>query len=206
MTDWVGQMLGLDAETFCKNGVIQTTASEAALVAAVAARERAIRMTLARPAFRGKSRGDILPQLVMYGSTQTHSLGAKAGLILGLPFRSIETYAEDNWALTGASVKAAFEADSAKGYIPFMISTPVAVVEGASLKLTHPLLVATVGTTSSGAVDNISEVCDTGECTLGVVETLSDVAVVKLFPSVFVHVDAAWAGVCKSRSPMPRGN
>lgn len=120
MTRWVGQLLGLD-ESFASNGVIQGSASESALVATIAARERCIRLILAKKDNR-MTREEITSKLIMYGSTQTHSLGAKAGLLLGIPFRALETTAEDNWALTGATVKKAFEHDAQKGFIPFMLS------------------------------------------------------------------------------------
>jgi len=121
MTSWVGQMLGLD-KSLSKNGVIQTTASDGAIIACVAARERAIKYLLAKEESKYKTREEIHSKLVMYGSTQTHSLGAKAGLVLGIPFRAIETYAEDNWALTGASLANALKEDQGKGLIPFMLS------------------------------------------------------------------------------------
>ena len=120
MTSWVGQMFGLDEESFSKNGVLQTTASESALIATIAARERAVRMLLAKKKYR--SREEIVSRMVMYGSTQTHSLGAKAGLILGIPFRALETKEADNWALNGETFKDAIKEDQAKGLIPFMLS------------------------------------------------------------------------------------
>jgi aromatic-L-amino-acid decarboxylase len=66
MMDWMAEMLGL-ADHFkisskIGGGVIHNSASEAALTAAIAA--------------RGEREG----KLVMYGSTQTHSLGAKVSL------------------------------------------------------------------------------------------------------------------------------
>lgn len=120
MTSWVGQMLGLDA-SFYKNGVIQTTASDCAIIATVAARERVIKYLLAKENSTYKTREELASKLIMYGSTQTHSLGAKAGLVLGIPFRAIETYAEDNWALTGPSLEKAIQEDAEKGLIPFML-------------------------------------------------------------------------------------
>lgn len=124
MTSWVGQMLGLD-ESFSSNGVIQGTASECALIAAIAARERVIRI-IQSTSDEGerRTREEISSRLVMYGTTQTHSLGAKAGLILGLPFKALETKKEDDWALTGETLRAEVEKDKAKGLIPFMISKP----------------------------------------------------------------------------------
>lgn len=58
----------------------------------------------------------------MYGSTQTHSLGAKAGLILGLPFRALPVHAKDGYALRGETLAAAIAEDTAKGLVPFFVS------------------------------------------------------------------------------------
>lgn len=113
-------MLGLD-RSFSDNGVVQGTASESALVAAIAARERAIRIILNKED-NNYTREEIFSRLVLYGSTQTHSLGAKAALLLGIPFKAIETTKEDNWSLRGAAVAKQIEEDEKKGLIPFMIS------------------------------------------------------------------------------------
>jgi aromatic-L-amino-acid decarboxylase len=60
-------------------------------------------------------------QLVIYGTTQTHSLGAKAALILGLQFCAIETTAENDWGLRGSELEAALEEDRRDGKIPFIL-------------------------------------------------------------------------------------
>ena len=48
-----------------------------------------------------------LEDLVIYTTTQTHSLGTKAGLILGLDVRALEVKAEDEYALRGSTLKEA---------------------------------------------------------------------------------------------------
>ena len=53
---------------------IQSTASDAALVAVVAARSK----------YQREYPGAKTEDLVIYTTTQTHSLGLKAGLVLGL--------------------------------------------------------------------------------------------------------------------------
>ena len=63
-----------------------------------------------------------LDSLVVYGTTQTHSLGAKAALVLGLQFRAIEVFAEDQYALRGNSLINAIEEDRKAGRHPFVIS------------------------------------------------------------------------------------
>nr|XP_018265527.1 aromatic-L-amino-acid decarboxylase [Kwoniella dejecticola CBS 10117]OBR87685.1 aromatic-L-amino-acid decarboxylase [Kwoniella dejecticola CBS 10117] len=152
VVEWAAKLLGLE-KTFWGSsgvggGVIMGSASDCAFTAGIAARERALR--------------DLALQngLVIYGSTQTHSLGAKTAVMLGLPFRAVPVSIEDNYALTGASLKEAIEADIAQGLIPFLVY-------------------ATVGTTSTGAVDKIDEIG----------------GVLTNYPTVFLHVDAAWAGV-----------
>ncbi|KAK8846820.1 hypothetical protein IAR55_005908 [Kwoniella newhampshirensis] len=172
VVDWVAKMLGLAPSFWTSSGVgggvIMGSASEAALTAAMAARERALRRIAGIE--HAAENGDIqVPEeirrkngqkLVIYGSTQTHSLGSKAAIMLGLPFRAIPVSAEDSYSLRGDAVKQAIDADVAAGLVPFLV-------------------IATVGTTSSGAVDRIAEI---GE-------------VLKAYPTVFLHVDAAWAGV-----------
>ncbi|KZV90786.1 hypothetical protein EXIGLDRAFT_837549 [Exidia glandulosa HHB12029] len=152
--DWAAKMLGLQEDFLHTSGkgggVMQTTASDSALTAVVAARSRYQR---AHP--------DIsLDKLVVYTTTQTHSLGAKAALVLGLSIRALPVEADDQYALRGEVFKAAVEEDKLKGRHPF-------------------ILIATVGTTSSGAVDRLDEIVDVG----------------KDYPDIWIHVDAAWAGV-----------
>ncbi|CAL1713657.1 unnamed protein product [Somion occarium] len=154
MMDWAAKMFGLHDHFLNSSGigggVIQTTASDSALVSVVAARSLYIRK---HPDVKHED-------LVFYTTTQTHSLGVKAGLVLGMECRALEVKVEDQFALRGSILKRALEEDKKHGKHPFMI-------------------IATVGTTSSGAVDRLSEI---GE-------------VVKDHPDVWIHVDAAWAGV-----------
>ncbi|KAK0550248.1 hypothetical protein OC846_003728 [Tilletia horrida] len=103
-----------------------------------------------------KWRGNLTSRLVLYATTQTHSIACKVASLLGLAFRALEVRAEDAYALRGHTLKAALEEDTKAGRVPFML-----------------------GTTSSGAVDNITEV---GE-------------VARHYPNLWLHVDAAYAGV-----------
>lgn len=116
--------------------------------------------TLKAASALAKWRGDLTSRLVMYGTTQTHSIAAKAALILGLDFRALEVMAEDGFSLRGATLEAALKEDEAAGRVPFM-------------------LVCSLGTTSSAATDNLDEI----------------VEVAKTRPTLFLHVDAAYAGV-----------
>ncbi|OAX35426.1 hypothetical protein K503DRAFT_370304 [Rhizopogon vinicolor AM-OR11-026] len=152
--DWSAQILGLD-KSFCNTtevggGVIQATACDAALVATVAARSRYIHEHPQVP----------LEKLILYTTTQTHSLGEKTGLILGLKVRALQVTEEDEFALRGETLEMALKEDVHVGLHPF-------------------ILIATLGTTSSGAVDRLDEIGD----------------VVKSHPFLWLHVDAAWAGV-----------
>ncbi|KAH9929020.1 pyridoxal phosphate-dependent transferase [Epithele typhae] len=153
--DWTARLLGLSPHFLCASGTgggaIQNSASEAFIVAAVAARARYMREN---PNAR-------MEELVLYTTTQTHSLGAKAGLVLGLEVRDLQVRAEDGFALRGAMVREAVEEDIARGKRPFLV-------------------VGTVGTTNTGAVDHVDEI---GQ-------------VLKDYPSIWLHVDAAWAGIC----------
>ncbi|GAA5867568.1 hypothetical protein JCM8547_001222 [Rhodosporidiobolus lusitaniae] len=151
--DWVAKLIGLD-ESFQSaskgGGVIQGSASESALTVCVAARERFLRLHPGTPA----------SELVILATTQTHSLAAKAALILGLGFHAIETKKEDDWALRGKGLRRELEKLEKEGKKPF-------------------ILTATLGSTSTGAIDNLPEIT----------------AVTADYPSLFLHVDAAWAGV-----------
>lgn len=63
----------------------------------------------------------LVSDLVIYGTTQTHSLGAKAAIILGVEFRAIVTRSEDDWGLRGADLELALEEDRIKGKMPFIL-------------------------------------------------------------------------------------
>ncbi|KAE9408645.1 hypothetical protein BT96DRAFT_913791 [Gymnopus androsaceus JB14] len=152
--DWASQMLGLSPSFLNSSGVgggcFQNTASEAALVAIIAARSAYV---AAYPDAK-------LEDMRIYTTTQTHSLGLKAGVILGLTVRALQVTREDNFSLRGETLRAALEEDKKMGLHPF-------------------ILVATIGTTSSGAIDNIAEIK----------------TVVKDHSEIKIHVDAAWAGM-----------
>jgi len=60
-------------------------------------------------------------KLVVYTTTQTHSLGLKAGLVLGLSVYAISVHAEDNYSLRGQGLRDVIERDKAEGKHPFVI-------------------------------------------------------------------------------------
>ncbi len=150
--DWLAQLLALPA-AFTGNGVIQHTASDAALVAVLAAVHRAS---------DGRSVTDGVggARYTVYTSGQTHSSVEKACRVAGLGSSALRLVAvDDALAARPESLRALLEADVAAGARP-------------------TLLVASVGTTGTGAVDPVREL-----------------ARVAREYGCWVHVDAAWAGV-----------
>ena len=97
---------------------------------------------------------------MIYTSTQTHSLGVKAGLVLGLQVRAIDVKLEDEFSLRGDALKAALKEDAILGKRPFILSKSHLFLGVLLLSIYCP--VATVGTTSSGAIDNLPEIQEVG--------------------------------------------
>lgn len=137
--DWLAELMELP-EAFRSTsgkggGVIQGSASEATLVAMMAARARARRQ---RP-------GDA--PLVAYASTQAHSSVLKAAMLCGVArdasdtahVRMLET--EASYALRPEALERAIREDLAEGRQPFFVC-------------------ATMGTTSSGAFDALGPIGD----------------------------------------------
>nr|XP_019008651.1 uncharacterized protein I206_06333 [Kwoniella pini CBS 10737]OCF47432.1 hypothetical protein I206_06333 [Kwoniella pini CBS 10737] len=158
VVEWTAKLLGLDkmfwGSSGIGGGVIMGSASDSAFTAGIAAREKALR-------YLSVENGVKPSDYVIYGSTQTHSLAAKTAVMLGLPFRAVPVSIEDNYSLTGQNLKEIIDKDISNGLIPFLIY-------------------ATVGTTSTGAIDKIEEIGN---------------LIKKKYPKTFLHVDAAWAGV-----------
>ncbi|RIK36889.1 MAG: aspartate aminotransferase family protein [Chloroflexi bacterium] len=154
MLDWLVEMLDLPRafhSSSAGGGVIQDSASSAALCALLAARERATNLASNRQGCDGK--------LVAYTSNQAHSSIEKAVKIAGLGsanLRLIEV--DETFALRPDRLAAAIDDDRRAGLTPCFVC-------------------ATVGTTSSTALDPlpaIGRIC----CNYG----------------VWLHVDAAMAG------------
>ena len=152
--DWLVGMLGLPQKflsTGAGGGVIQDTASSAVLCALLAARERATEYTSNKKGCNGK--------LVAYASTQTHSSLEKAAMIAGIGtanLRLIEV--DEKFAMKPEALAKQVEADRQAGLTPIFVC-------------------ATVGTTSSNAIDPvgaIGEICRKN--------------------SLWLHVDAAMSG------------
>jgi glutamate/tyrosine decarboxylase-like PLP-dependent enzyme len=109
-------------------------------------------------------------QCVAYGSTQTHVCTKKGAMIANVEFKEIQT--NDQCQLTADAVEAAILKDLTEGKKPIYITL-------------------TIGTTSSGAVDDIQSITK----------------IAKKY-NVWVHVDAAWAGaalVCQEYQYLTQG-
>ncbi|GJN39705.1 hypothetical protein PR202_gb28840 [Eleusine coracana subsp. coracana] len=160
--DWLAQLLRLPTSFMNRTsagrgtggGVILGTTSEAMLVTLVAARDAALR--------RSGSEGVAgITRLTVYAADQTHSTFFKACRLAGFDpanIRSIPTGAETDYGLDPARLLEIMQADVDAGLVPTYIC-------------------ATVGTTSSNAVDPVGAVAD----------------VAAIF-NAWVHVDAAYAG------------
>lgn len=155
MMDWLVEMLGLP-ERFKSSssggGVIQDTASNAALCALLAARERAT-------GYASNEWGIDNVRLRAYTSTQAHSSLAKAMGIIGLGRQNMHTVETDEtFAMRPDALAKQLAAARADGLLPFFVC-------------------ATVGTTSSLAIDPVREIAE-----------------ICREHNVWLHVDAAMAG------------
>ncbi|KAL1162073.1 hypothetical protein V6Z11_A07G177800 [Gossypium hirsutum] len=152
--DWLAKMLKLPEDFLSAGqggGVIQGTASEAVLVVLLAARDKVLRRV-------GK---DALEKLVVYASDQMHSSLQKACQIAGIHpenCRLLKATSSTNYALSPEFLSETISQDLTIGLIPFF-------------------LCATVGTTSSTAVDPL--------LSLGKIAKSN---------GMWFHVDAAYAG------------
>lgn len=175
--DWVAQMLDLP-ECFLSTGsthgggVIQGSASEAVLVAMIAAREQILRAQLEKEDLNEKPgeteddqikredrAAEIKSKLVALGSEMSHSSTQKGANMLGLRYRSARAGKETDFRMTGANLRAKIQECRDRGLEPFFVT-------------------ATIGTTGTCAVDELDEVAKIREEN----------------PYLWVHIDAAYAG------------
>jgi len=133
--DWLVPALGLPEKflsTKSGGGVIQDTASSAILCALLTARERATNFLSNQAGVQGK--------LCAYTSTQAHSATEKAIRIAGVGRDSLRLIATDEkFALDANALTSAMEDDRKAGFTPFFVC-------------------ATVGTTSSNAIDPLPQI------------------------------------------------
>jgi aromatic-L-amino-acid/L-tryptophan decarboxylase len=148
--DWLRQMVALPAEFV---GSIQDTASTATLVALLSARERA---SVGATGIQGMSGG---PGLTVYASREAHSSVDKGVKLAGYGLERLRRIPTDaTFAMDPAVLELEIERDLAAGMRPACV-------------------VASVGTTSSTAVDPVAEI-----------------AMICQRYGVWLHVDAAYAG------------
>jgi aromatic-L-amino-acid/L-tryptophan decarboxylase len=152
--DWLVEMLALPqkfASSGTGGGVIQDTASSASLCAMLAARERATNYASNENGCDGR--------LAAYSSSQAHSSIEKAAKIAGIGranLRLIEV--DEKFAMRPDALAAEIDRDRKAGRVPCFVS-------------------ATVGTTSSNAIDPVREI---GELCRE--------------QGIWLHVDAAMSG------------
>jgi len=133
--DWLVTMLDLPAKFLSSSsggGVIQDTASSASLCALLAARERVTDFASNQRGCDGK--------LVAYTSSQSHSAIEKNVQIAGLGRDNLRVIEVDtNFAMNPNALSEQIQQDRARGSTPFFVS-------------------ATVGTTSSNAIDPLAQI------------------------------------------------
>ena len=152
--DWLVPMLGLPERFLSSStggGVIHDAASSASLCAVLAARERATQFASNQKGCDGR--------LVAYVSTQTHSSVEKAVKIAGLGSSNLRLIEVDsNFAMRPDALASQIENDKRAGLVPCFAC-------------------ATVGTTSSNAIDPVREV-----------------GAICRSHNVWLHVDSAMSG------------
>jgi aromatic-L-amino-acid decarboxylase len=133
--DWMRQLYGLPEEW---RGTIHDTASTAALVAMLCARERASRHSQSG----GGLQAEPAP-LVVYASDQAHSSVPKAVLLAGFGRDNLRLVPTEPWthAMSASALADAIRIDLAAGRVPAGI-------------------IAAIGTTGTTAVDPLREILD----------------------------------------------
>jgi aromatic-L-amino-acid decarboxylase len=152
VVDWLRQGLGLPVEF---DGLLTDTASTSSLIALAGAREAA---GIGASAKGLPGRADV-GEVRVYGSAEAHSSIDKACMTLGLGRTGlVRVSTTDDFSMRVDALEAAIAADRAAGRRPIAI-------------------VATVGTTSSTAVDPVAAIAD-----------------VATREGLWLHVDSAYAG------------
>jgi len=175
--DWLGRAIGLPSNFLSESGggtgrgggVIEGTASEAALVALCAARHRARKELGASGVSADEDRWTI------YTSTQAHSSILKAAMIAGLArgpedrsrVRLIDV--DPQMRMRADLLAETMRADIAAGRVPMFVC-------------------ATLGTTSSTAIDDVEAIAGAIQAAAGASASFTS----SLLP--WLHVDAAHAG------------
>lgn len=149
---WIRELVGMP-DTFM--GVVYDTASVAVLHALAAARE----LALTRVRADGLAGRADIPRLRVYASAQAHSSLVKAAIVLGIGDANVVRVATDAMhRMDVAELQRLVNADRAAGMLPLAV-------------------VATVGTTTSAAVDPVR-----------------DIAAMCEREGIWLHADAAYGG------------
>ncbi|XP_033249337.1 3,4-dihydroxyphenylacetaldehyde synthase 2 isoform X2 [Drosophila miranda] len=140
--DWLAKFLKLPehfqhASDGPGGGVIQGSASEAVLVAVLAAREQAV--ISCKETHPELSESEVRGKLIAYSSDQSNSCIEKAGVLAAMPIKLLP--ADDDLILRGNTLRKAIEDDVAAGLIPV-------------------ICIATLGTTGTCAYDDIDSLAD----------------------------------------------
>ena len=152
--DWLRQMIGLPPDFF---GIIGDTASSNTLYALAAARELHPELRLREEGMSGRAD---LPKLVVYCSEEAHSSVDKAVMTLGLGLDSLRKIQTDSGLrMDPHALSLAVENDLRAGRIPLAV-------------------VATVGTTSTTAIDPVPVIAD-----------------ICARQRMWLHVDASYGGI-----------
>ncbi|KAI9505105.1 hypothetical protein GGI25_000388 [Coemansia spiralis] len=148
--DWLAKLIGLDKRFLSINedgtegiggGVIQGSASEAQIVAMIAARERMV-VHLTSQGASDEEAESMRSKFVAYVSDQTHSATQKGAKIIGCKTRVIS--ADAKFRLTKNALETAVAEDRNAGLVPFFVC-------------------GTFGTTNTAAIDDLSGIADVAE-------------------------------------------
>ncbi|KAI1005689.1 Tyrosine decarboxylase 2 [Podosphaera aphanis] len=171
MLDWLAGLFHLPESYLSTSadggGVIQSSASEAVFSVMVAARDKYIYETTSHLSLSELEDAIALKRskMVVLGTDTTHSSTQKAAQILGMRYRSIPVFKENDYALTGANLDKVLLDCRVQGLEPFYLT-------------------ATLGTTVTCAVDDFASIA----------ATLQKYSPPGQLGEIWVHVDAAYAG------------
>lgn len=161
--DWLRQMLGLPAKFF---GAIADTASSNTLYALAAAREMHPELRIRE---QGMAARNDLPPVFIYCSQEAHSSVDKAVMTLGFGLSALKKIpTDDGLRMDAKALAQTVDGDRRAGAIPLAV-------------------VATVGTTSTTAVDPVAAIADICER-----------------EKMWLHVDASYGGVAAILPEMRR--
>jgi aromatic-L-amino-acid decarboxylase len=151
--DWLRQMMGLPAGF---DGVINDTASSSTLYALAAARELQTDLRLREEGMAGRPE---VPRMRIYCSQEAHSSVDKAVITLGFGLAGVRHIpTDDQLRMDVGALRGAIDEDRRNGIRPLAV-------------------VATVGTTSTTAIDPVPEI-----------------AAICAAENIWLHVDAAYGG------------